>query len=65
MVDYVAQVNGKDILLLEAKSPSVMRIFGELLPARGFELEWDPSASLVRKIFGNVSTLRLFFEIQC
>jgi len=46
------------VILPEAKSPSVsIKEFDELLLARGFELEWIPSSSLVRRILGEVSTL--------
>jgi hypothetical protein len=62
-VDYVAVVDGEDKFLCEAKSPSVMKRFGELLPARGIELEWRPSSSLVREILGEVSALCIFLEL--
>jgi hypothetical protein len=62
-VDYVIEVDDEDKLLCEAKSPSVMKRFGELLPARGIELEWRPSSSLVRRILGEVSALFIFFEL--
>ena len=38
-VDYVAMVNDSPMALCEAKSPSVMKRVGKLLPARGIELE--------------------------
>jgi hypothetical protein len=53
-VDYVALVNGSSKALCEAKSPSVMKKVGELLPARGIELEWNRSQSLVRRILSKV-----------
>jgi len=56
-VDYVALVNGSGKALCKTKSPSVMKKVGELLPARGIELEWNRSQSLVRRILGKVSTL--------
>jgi hypothetical protein len=56
-VDYVSLVNDEEILFCEAKSPSVMKSFGEELPPRGFQLEWTTSPSIVRKILGNVSML--------
>jgi hypothetical protein len=61
-VDYVIKVDGENKFLCEAKSPSVMKSFGEQLPARGIELEWRPSSSLVRKILGEVSALCIFLE---
>ncbi len=54
-VDYVAMVNGSPTALCEAKSPSVMKKVGELLPARGIELKWMHSQSLVRRILGQAS----------
>ncbi|KIL63596.1 hypothetical protein M378DRAFT_12032 [Amanita muscaria Koide BX008] len=39
-VDYVALVNDEPKALCEAKSPSVMKKVGELLPPRGIELKW-------------------------
>jgi hypothetical protein len=53
-VDYVAMVDGGSRALCEAKSPSVMKKVGELLPPRGIELEWIHSQSLVRRILGKV-----------
>ncbi|KAF8326953.1 hypothetical protein F5887DRAFT_1074775 [Amanita rubescens] len=41
-----------EAVVCEAKSPSVMKKVGELLPARGIELEWIPGRSLVRRILG-------------
>ena len=64
-VDYAALVDGDDRLLCEATAPSVMKKLGELLPARGFEFGWTASSSLVRKILGKVSTLRIFLKLQC
>lgn len=64
-IDYVALIDDEEKLLCEAKSPSVMKKFGELLPARGFELEWIPSPSLVRRILGKVSTRCIFLKLQC
>ena len=55
-VDYVVMVNGRGKALCEAKSPSVMKKVGELLPARGVQLEWVPSQSLVRRMLSKVST---------
>jgi hypothetical protein len=55
-VDYVALVNKQERLLLEVKSPTVMMKLDELLPENGFELEWEKSKFLVRKVLGNVST---------
>jgi hypothetical protein len=50
-----SEVNGDFNSLVEAKSPSVMKEVGELLPVTGIELEWKCSNSLVRRIIGKVS----------
>ena len=55
-VDYVLQVNGEDKVLVEAKSPSVMRSVRDLLPPRGIELTWARRQTLVQKILAKVST---------
>jgi hypothetical protein len=49
-------VDGQDETFVEAKSPSVMKKVGELLPPRGIELTWARGQSLVRKILAKVST---------
>ena len=56
-VDDVVTTDGTNRVLCEAKSPSVMKKLGILLPLRGFELKWIPSESLVRRILGKVGTL--------
>lgn len=57
-VDYLALVDGRKTVLLEAKSPSVMAALGKRLPDHSFELDWEGrSTSIVRKILGKVSTL--------
>ncbi|KAF8227898.1 hypothetical protein L208DRAFT_1067652, partial [Tricholoma matsutake] len=56
-VDYDALVNGEPKALLEAKSPSVMKKVGELLPPRGIELKWVSRQSLVPKILSKGSAL--------
>ena len=38
-VDYVVSV-GEPIVLAEAKSPSIMKVVGDLLPLHGFKLKW-------------------------
>jgi hypothetical protein len=62
-VDYVLLVNDEAKLLCEAKAPSVMEIFAELLPPRGFEIVWGPSNSLVQKILGKVSKPSLSYSV--
>ena len=44
-------------VLSEAKSPSVMKKAGNLLPSRGIELKWVCCQSLVPKIPAEVSTI--------
>ena len=56
-VDYVALVNNRPKVLCEAKSPSVMKDVGKLLPPHGIELKWVTGQSLVPKILSNVSVL--------
>jgi hypothetical protein len=55
MVDVVVTVGRSMIVLCEAKSPSVMKKLGELLPPRGIELKWTRDQSLVQKILSKVS----------
>ena len=56
-VDYVALVNEEPKALCEAKSPSVMRKIGEMLPPHGIELKWVIRQSLTAKILAKVSVL--------
>ena len=56
-VDYIALVNDESKALIEAKSPSVMKKVGELLPPHGIELKWDRNQSLIPKILSKVSAL--------
>jgi len=55
-VDYVGLVDDERSVLAEAKSPSVMKIVGGMLPARGIELKWVRNQSLVPNILQEVST---------
>jgi hypothetical protein len=69
-VDYVALVDNKHIGLCEAKSPSVMTNFCELLPLRGIELKWVHGQPFESKMFSKVSTLfslvtALVFKEKC
>ena len=70
-VDFEALVNGIMRVLLEAKSPSVMKKAGELLPPRGIELKWVCGQSLVPKILSEVRALlscplqHLFYSDVC
>ena len=56
-VDYVLAADGKDVGLLEAKSPSVMNNVGGLLPQNGFKLTWAPGQTLAPKMLTQVSML--------
>jgi hypothetical protein len=56
-VDYVALVNSDSELLYEAESPSVMKAVGELLPLRGFKLDWVLGQPLVARILLKMSGL--------
>jgi hypothetical protein len=58
-VDYVSLLDQKNAALIEAKSPSVMKKAGELLPLSGILLTWVPGEvkALVPKILQKVSAL--------
>ena len=56
-VDYVMLVDHEARALCEAKSPSVMKKVGNLLPVRGIKLEWTHSQNVLRRILGKVSVL--------
>jgi hypothetical protein len=58
-IDYLALVDNEGKALCKAKSPSVMKKAGELLPPRGIELTWRRGQPLVPKILSKVSTLFL------
>lgn len=62
-VDYIVLVNGEPNVLVDAKSPSVMKKVGELLPSHGIELRWVRRQPLVAKILAKVSTLFLLVAI--
>jgi hypothetical protein len=56
-VDYLAVVDGEARALCDAKSPSVMKKAGELLPRRGIELKWVTGQTLLPKLLSKVSVL--------
>ena len=56
MVDYVVLVDDDAKSLCEAKSPSVMKKVGALLPPHGIELTYVRGQSLVPKILAKVGT---------
>ena len=57
-VDYVSLLDQKNAALIEAKSPSVMKKAGELLPLSGILLTWVSGfKALVPKILQKVGVL--------
>jgi hypothetical protein len=46
----------KPVVLVEAKSPSVMKRMGESLPAHGIKLNWEANETLALKNVQKVST---------
>ena len=57
-------VDGNSRVLFEAKSPSVMKKVGDLLPQQGIKLEWIPSRSLVRRILSKVRSTLFFVSFN-
>ncbi|KAI9465417.1 hypothetical protein BJY52DRAFT_1144063 [Lactarius psammicola] len=49
-VDYLGLVGDKRVVLVEAKSPSIMKVVGHSLPTDPISLEWARKQTLVRKI---------------
>ena len=54
-VDYVVVADGEDRVLVEAKSPAVMKKLDEDLPAHGIKLKWLHNQSIAPKILQKVS----------
>ncbi|KAH9042052.1 hypothetical protein EDB85DRAFT_1856993 [Lactarius pseudohatsudake] len=54
-VDYLGMIDGKRIVLVEPKSPSVMKAVGDSLPTHAFKLNWAPGESLISKILLNAA----------
>ncbi|KAH9065337.1 hypothetical protein EDB87DRAFT_1672682 [Lactarius vividus] len=54
-VDYLGMADGRHIVLVEAKSPSVMKAVGDSLPIRAFKLNWAPGESLISKVLLNAA----------
>jgi hypothetical protein len=54
-VDFVMEVDDKERLLVEAKSPSVMA--QAQLPVNGMELTWDNRPGLARQLFTQASAI--------
>jgi hypothetical protein len=67
-VDYRGSI-GEGSVLVEAKSPSVMKVLGESLPLHGFQLKWAPNQPLSPKILQKVSMRVLryntYFDDSC
>ncbi|KAH8976702.1 hypothetical protein EDB92DRAFT_1810674 [Lactarius akahatsu] len=49
-VDYLGMVDDKRVVLVEAKSPSVMKAVGDSLPEHTVELNWTPGGDLVSRV---------------
>ncbi|KAH9170940.1 hypothetical protein EDB89DRAFT_1222301 [Lactarius sanguifluus] len=49
-VDYLGMVDDKRVVLVEAKSPSVMKAFGSSLPEDTVELDWTLGGDLASKV---------------
>ncbi|KAI9465415.1 hypothetical protein BJY52DRAFT_1202193 [Lactarius psammicola] len=49
-IDYLWLVGDKRVVLVEAKSPSVMKVVGHSLPTDPISLEWARNQTLVRKL---------------
>ncbi|KAH9179320.1 kinase-like domain-containing protein [Lactarius sanguifluus] len=54
-VDYLGMIDGKRIVLVEPKSPSVMKAVGDSLPTHAFKLNWAPGESLISKVLLNAA----------
>lgn len=55
-VDYLGSLGEKPVVLVEAKSPTVMMRMGELLPTHGISLKWVTEEPLVPRVFQKVGT---------
>ena len=68
-VDYVAIVDNAARALCDAKSPSVMKKVGELLPMHGIKLKWVTGQTFIPKLLSKVcvlySLLRLCLKDIC
>ena len=58
-VDYLGVLGEKPVVLVEAKSPTVMKVLGESLPPHGITLKWLAGETLVPRIFQKVG-IRVF-----
>lgn len=54
-VDFLGSIGNKEMVLVEAKPPWVMKMMGDLLPMHGIKLGLAPNQPLVPKIFNAVS----------
>ena len=55
-VDFMGSIDEESVILIEAKSPSVMKKVCDQLPVHGLELKWGPNQPFISKIFHEVST---------
>ncbi|KAH9175245.1 hypothetical protein EDB89DRAFT_1903808 [Lactarius sanguifluus] len=49
-LDYLGMVDDKRVVLVEAKSPSVMKAVGSSLPEHTVKMDWTPSGDLVSRV---------------
>ncbi|KAH9048980.1 hypothetical protein EDB84DRAFT_1585806 [Lactarius hengduanensis] len=49
-VNYLGMVDDKRVVLVEAKSPSVMKAVGDSLPEHTIKLNWTPGGDLVSRV---------------
>ena len=54
--NYVGMLGEKPVVLVEAKSPTVMKVMGESLPPHGISLKWLAGETLVPRIFQKMGT---------
>ena len=55
-VGYLGTSGGKPVVLVEAKSPTVMKVMSESLPPHGITLKWLAGGALIPRIFQKVGT---------
>ncbi|KAH9023569.1 hypothetical protein EDB83DRAFT_2527303 [Lactarius deliciosus] len=63
-VDYLGMVDDKRVVLVEAKSPSVMKAVGCSLPEDTVELDWTPGGDLVSKVLLKEDGMAIPYEPQ-
>lgn len=63
-VDFTGLVDNIPVVLIEAKSPSVMEAMGNSLPLHGFKLNWAPKQPLVVNILQKAALYLGIKQIQ-